>query len=317
MQNKIRLGIIGAGTIAQEHLKVMKAIEGIDAMGITSRTKIKAQQLAQIYQLEVCTDDVKSLVKELQPDALLLFVSGNQMHQVASSVMPFRLPLFLEKPSGMIPEENLQLVNLAKKYAINTMVGYNRRYYSIFHKGIKIIKDHGPLLGIMVEGHERMWRIRESNNFSQQVMENWIFCNATHTIDLLRFFGGEPQNVKSIAHRFKETKADQFAVIMEFENGAIGHYQAHWYSPGGWRVVLYGDGVSVEFKPLETGRWTDKELNSFEISPDDIDLQYKPGFYKQMEAFVQLVREGTKQGPMLDLEGAYKTMLLAQQISSY
>ena len=314
MKNKPRIGIIGAGAIAREHLKVMRAFDGIEAIGIASRTKIKAEVLAREYQLDVYSDDIKFLMKELKPDALMLCVSADQMCAVAASVMPFKLPLFLEKPAGMTPEENLKLVNLALEFAVATMVGYNRRYYSIFQKGMNIIRDHGPLLGIMVEGHERMWRVREGGHFPSEVMDNWIFCNATHTVDLLRFFGGELKTIRSIARRFKEKSADQLAAVMEFNNGTIGHYQAHWYSPGGWRVVLYGDGVSVEFKPLETGRWMDKNLNSFDIFPDDVDVRYKPGFYRQMEAFVQLVREGIQEQRALDVEGAYKTMLLARQI---
>ena len=80
-------------------------------------------------------------------------------------------------------------------------------------------------------------------------------------------------------------------------------------------MVLYGDGVTVEFKPLEQGIWTDKSFKSFDIEPDDLDRRYKPGFYGQLAAFGNMMREGKCEWPALDLEGAYKTMVIAEQLS--
>lgn len=314
MMHKVRLGIIGAGWAARQHLEVIRHVKGMQAVGITSRTKSKAQNLARAYGIGVCTDDVQSLIDKAKPDALMVLVSPDQMYKVAASVIPFGLPLFLEKPAGLTPEENLKLMHLAKKYSLLSMVGFNRRYYSVFHKGMKIIKDNGRLLGVGVEGHERMWRVRQANHFSEKVLRQWLFANSTHTIDLLRFFGGEPANIYSLVHKYSETRGDQFAAIMDLKSGTIGQYVSHWYSPGGWRVVLYGEGVTVEFKPLENGRWVDKNFKTHEIIPEKADVQFKPGFFRQMEAFGNLVRRRKQEWPMLDLGGSYQTMLLAQQI---
>jgi len=312
---KVRLGLIGAGWVARKHLEVISAIENVEAVGITSRTKAKAEVLSKEYRIPFIADSLDELVDLAKPDALMVLVSDDQVFQVAARALKCNLPLFVEKPAGLLPEENLKLAEIARKDSIPTMVGFNRRYYSIFHKGIEIIKEKGKLLGISVEGHERMWRIYEGRKFSQHVIDNWIFANSVHTIDLLRFFGGEVLEVKSIAHKIKEVRGDQFAAVLELKSGAIGEYISHWYSPGGWRVVLYGEGATVEFKPLEKGSWTDKDFKTYEIEPDGVDKNYKQGFYKQMEAFVRLVTEGKSSWPMLDLEGAYKTMKLAEELS--
>jgi len=312
---KIRLGLIGAGWVARQHLEVIKAIEWIEACGITSRTKTKAQALASEFSIADCADDLDDLVRKTKPDALMILVSEDQIFDVAFRAMQYKVPLFIEKPAGLSPEENLKLAECAERLSISNMVGFNRRYYSVFHKGIEIIKQKGSLLGVFVEGHERMWRVRENKKFSNHALDSWIYANSTHTIDLLRFFGGEAKSVKSIAHSLIEPKGDQLAAVMELENGAIGQYSAHWYSPGGWRVALYGDGVTAEFKPLEKGSWTGKDFKTYDIAPDEEDLKFKPGFYRQMEAFGGLVRDGVKRWPMPDLSDSYRTMLLAKEIS--
>lgn len=313
----VKIGIIGAGAIAKQHLLVLRDIEWMKVVGITSRTIEKAESLAKEYGIAKCTDNIDSLILQTHPDALMVLVSIDQMYKVACEVIPYGLPLFLEKPVGLSPEENLDLVERAKRYKVRSMVGFNRRYYSIFHKGMDIIHRYGPLMGVAIEGHERMWLKRDNpNKFSEEVLSRWIYANSIHTIDLIRFFAGEPIKVMSLAHKYREPMGDQFVAILELESGALGQYSAYWYSPGGWKVILYGDGITVEFNPLENGRWIDKDFKTPEIIPDEVDVRFKPGFFRQMEAFGKLVKDGSNDWPLQDLEGSYKTMLLAEQISA-
>jgi predicted dehydrogenase len=247
-------------------------------------------------------------------DGILVLVIDDQMYQVVSSLIPRQIPLFIEKPPGLTPDLTFKLSALAQEYNLINMVGYNRRYYSIFHKGMAKIREHGPLLGVSVEGHERMRRVREAK-VPPHIIEAWLYANSTHTIDLLRFFGGEVKELSSFGYKLKEPLGDQFVASMKMSSGALGQYQAFWYSPGGWKVDLYGDGVTVEFKPLEKGQWTDADFKTHEILPDEIDVQFKPGFYAQMRAFIGLVKSKKAAWPMLDLSSAYGTMALAQKLS--
>ena len=309
----VRIGLIGASAIARNHLDVIRDIDGIEAVGITSRTQGKAEQVAREYEIPVCANDPDTLLKKARPDALIVLVSADQMYTVCSYVIPFGLPLFIEKPPGLTPDETKSLVELAKKYSVRTMVGYNRRFYSVFHKGIEVIRQNGQLMGIRVEGHERFWKL--TDRLKEPLRSKWLYANGTHTIDLLRFFGGEPSNVCALSRSRIEKNGDQFAAVMELDSGAIGHYNAHWYSPGGWCVVLYGEGVTAEFKPLESGHWIDRQFQTYNIEPDEVDLKYKPGFYAQMEAFGKMIRDGKLSWPGQDLAAACRTMMLAQKIS--
>jgi len=311
--SKVRIGLIGAGAITRKHLDVIADIGWIEAVGITSRTRSKAEHIAQEYEIPVCSKDVESLIKEVRPDALMVLVSVEQTFQMVTTLLPYKLPLFLEKPPGLIPDETKALAALAQAHSVQTMVGFNRRYYSVFRKGLDLIRDKGSLLGVSVDGHERFWKIKDRLNDTK--CASWIYANSTHTIDLLRFFGGEPSNIHAVAHSYIENNGDQFAAIMDLDSDTIGRYNAHWYSPGGWSVVLYGDGVTVEFKPLENGTWTDKQFKIHEITPDEVDQKYKPGFYEQMKAFGEMVVNGDLPWPGQDLAASYKTMQLTEKIS--
>lgn len=324
MVERVRLGIVGAGRIAVEHLEPLQGLNGAQVVGLTSRTKARAQVLADRFAVPLVADDLPRLMEAACPDGLLILVSVDQVYDVTCAALNYGVPLFVEKPAGLMPGETWRLARLARERGVRSMVGYNRRYYSIFHKGLEIIQQRGPLMGVMIEGHERIASIRNTRydknswtpNLSEHVLAAWQYVMSTHTIDLLRFFGGEVRDVFSIAHRYQEARGDQFAAVMNFESGAMGEYISHWLSPGGWRVVLYGHRVTVEFKPLEAGCWTDAKFHTHEIEPDPEDIQYKPGFYRQMLAFCDLVRGEAPMWPVPDLDDAYRTMRLAEQIAA-
>lgn len=316
MKNTARLGLVGAGNIAVKHLEALQGVAGASVVGIASRTRAKAEALAARFDIPCVADDLDGLLREARPDGLLILVSVSSIGAVTRQAMQAGLPLFVEKPAGLTPFESAELARLAGELGVRSMVGYNRRYYSVFHQGIEIIRRHGPLMGLLIEGHERIAAVRATGRHPDAVLDGWIYANATHTIDLLRFFGGEVGEMHCLAHRHREPLGDQFAAIMSFDSGALGEYSAHWLSPGGWRVVLSGQGVTVEFKPLETGVWIDAKGQRHEITPSDEDQRFKPGFHGQMAAFCRLVRGEAPGWPAQDLASAHRTMLLAERMSA-
>lgn len=312
----VRLVLVGAGAMARNHLDALRLVGGIEVVGLTSRTRSRAESLAEEYGIPSVADDIEALAGRTGADALLVAVSADQMHAAGLRALALGLPVLLEKPPALRVEDAEELLGVASSRGARTMVAFNRRFYSVFHKGLAVVREHGRLLGVHVEGHERFWRVRDSDAYSSRVKDAWLMANGTHTVDLLRFFAGEPVTACTAAASLHEAGGDQFAGTFEFPDGTLGHYEAHWYSPGGWRAVLYGEGVTVEFKPLEHGEWTDTSFERHAIEPDEVDLVAKPGLVRQAEAFERLVREGVLEWPAQDLMGAVATMRLAERLGA-
>ena len=315
MADPVRIALIGAGHIAREHLNVLRSMPDLQLAGIASRTRAKAESLASEFGIAMVTDRASELLEQARPDGVMILVSADQVASVAREILPRAGAVFLEKPVGFSAAETRDLAELAARQGTRTMVGYNRRYYSIFEQGLRLVTERGPLLGVLVEGHERMARVRAAAGHPAHVLDAWLYANATHTIDLLRRFGGEVSELDVVAAAHREPLGDQFSASLRFRNGAVGTYVAHWLSPGGWRVVLYGDGISVEFKPLEEGRWTDANFATHPITPAEEDRSFKPGFFRQMRAFVDLARGAKLASPGEDLAGAARTMELADRLA--
>ena len=73
---KVKIGIIGAGYIAEEHLKVIKEINNISVIGITSRTISKAKTLASKYGINNIYENYQSMIEESSLNGIMILVRG-------------------------------------------------------------------------------------------------------------------------------------------------------------------------------------------------------------------------------------------------
>ena len=310
----LRVGLIGAGLIARQHLTAMGRVPELQAVGMASRTRAKAEVLAAEFGIGQVCDSPGELVRQVRPDALMVLVSPQAMAQVAVQCLDFGLPLFLEKPVGLSVAEAEEAARIAGEKGVLSMVGFNRRHYSIFQKGLRKVLERGRLLSVQVEGSERVSVARGTGRFTDEVLRAWVFANATHPIDLLRHFGGEPEEVCAFATSLHEPLGDQFVAALRFPGGVLGSFTGNWHSPGGWAVVLKGEGVTAEFRPLETCRLTFADGTTETLEPDADDAAVKPGFTGQLKAFARLVPTGVLAPPSQDLAGALATMRLAGRL---
>ena len=69
----------------------------------------------------------------------------------------------------------------------------------------------------------------------------------------------------------------------------------------------------VEYKPLENGVWFDTEFMKHEIESDRLDIEFKPGFYRQMTGFLDMLKSGELDWPGQNLGQVLKTMILAER----
>lgn len=315
MSKKINLLIIGSGNIAKEHAKVIKAINNLNLYAVCSRTISKANSFAKLYQVKYTTDNFDKFldIHKNKIDGILILVSAEQMFKVTKKIIKYGIPVFIEKPPALKFKDISILEKIAKKNKTLNMVGFNRRYYSIFKKGKKLITKNGKILSIIIEGHERYNSIK--SKIKKEILDNWLYANSCHTIDLLRYFCGEIKYIKVLKKNNKLIKGEQFSSLIEFENGALGTYVSNWLSPGSWSIKIFGENQIVIFDPLEKGYSINKKFIKKEIKPNKSDLKFKVGFYEQMQSFKKLIIENKTNYPSQDLTNILKTFKIVQKFN--
>ena len=315
MSDKINIVIVGAGNIANSHLEVMSSIKMVNLFGICSRTYAKANNLKKKYDIKHASSDYYAFIKNNinNIDGIMVLVSVDQMYLVSKKLIPLGRPIFIEKPPALSHLKIKALSEISIKYKTPNMIGMNRRFYSIFEKGKKIIEKNGGLLSLVIEGHERYDQIKDK--VKPAILSKWLFANSCHTIDLIRYFGGEIKDFKYTKQSKFLKSGDHFSCSLKFSNGSTGTYISNWFSPGGWSVRLHAKDTKIEFNPLEKGFYINSKYKKTEISPNPMDIKFKPGFYKQIKAFLYLINSKKNIYPSQSLKDIESTFDIIDTIN--
>ncbi len=311
--SKINLGIIGAGVTAEEHIKVLNKINNFILYGITSKTNKRCSFLKKKYGIKNIYKSYKQMIKDSKIDAFFVVVSAKNNFEVLSNIIPTKKSFFTEKPVGINLNQNKKILQLIKKHKNLNMVGLNRRFYSIFHKGLDIINNNGGLLGFEIHGHERFWQKKHLN---KEIKRNWHHVNSIHTIDLLAFFGGKYLKKNILSKKNKSKKNNNIISNFLFKNGLIGSYSSFWDSPGGWNIKLYGNKITIVFEPLEKGFVINKNFKIKKIQPSKYDINFKPGYYNQIIEFKNLLLRSKLEWPAVDIKNYFYSAKLTSDISN-
>ena len=312
----MRVAVIGAGSIAEKHLEVLQAFSDVELVAICSRGHPRIEALAQKFSISEKFNDYRKMLDTIEADAVFVLVSAMQIVPVAAECLKRGLPTLLEKPPGLSSNETETLAQIAHETNCLNMVALNRRFYSVMQRAREEILNAGPLVSVLVEGPERLGEVKAVGIHPPEIIEGLLFANSIHCIDLLRYFGGDVEHISATSSQWDEDQKNSFGALIKFENGATGHYIAHWMSPASWAVTLYGMGRRISLNPLEKAVLISSDRSETVLPVDEVDVKFKPGLYRQNRFFLDAVKERRPISyPGSDLDDAVKTMKLIEAIS--
>lgn len=313
-----RLVLIGYGGIARKHLEVFRAL-GAEVTAACNRSE-SGRHLArteggipQVYA------DPLAMIEAERPDGIIACASVLNLFDVARTLIPFGIPVLLEKPPGTDPDETRALAELASAHDTNVMVGLNRRFYSIYHRGLERLGGREAVTGVSVEWSEDPGRILELGH-PAEMLPLLVFANSLHGVDLLPFFAG-PVTVERSWGRNLDSTGQTLRWQMALEGlgqfGAYARFASNWDVPGRWRLVVDAQDVRMVSAPLESCQLFQYGKPQEEISPSDEDVRFKPGFFGQAEYFLGIIRDGGPANwPACTLEEATQSMGLAHLLTT-
>lgn len=303
-----RIALIGVGPMAALHAKVLPHVPGLELVSCASRDPAKAAAFAAEHGI-FTSRTMDEVFADPQADALWLVAPCDVMAPLALRAAATGLPLFLEKPVGLTADETAEVAE-----AVNapSMVGLNRRFYEVVQKARAIIAEAGGLRAIEVHMPEDLIRVPRDRH-ADKTFTYWQFANSVHLLDLFRYFGGEVSAIETMNDLRSEVDRS-FNALLRFESGAVGHYNAQWYAPGGWRVTLYADGVCVELRPIEKATVMRRGAETVTIEAQAEDSRFKPGLFGQAAAFCRLL-DGHSDPVIADLNGYLRSVRLVDKLT--
>lgn len=286
--------LIGAGDMAIAYSKVLKDLSvklTVVGRGVTSSLRFEEKTGIKCIAGGIQEYSSKCDIYGNIDRYIIIAVGTEELISTLNTCLKLKpRRVLIEKPGAISIEEILNINDNIKNNSNKIFVAYNRRFYQSVQEVQNLISDDGGLTSFNFEFTEWAHTITPLKK-AKGVKENWLFANSTHVIDLAFFLGGFPQQLSSYISKSKEIDWHNNSIFTGAgltQNGIPFSYSANWESAGRWAIELYTLKNKYYLKPLEKiyiQKRGSIEINEFKFD-QTLDENYKPGLYKQTEAFL-------------------------------
>ena len=311
----VKIALIGAGNMATEHLRVLAEQPNVIIAGIHSRTRENAEKLAAEFKIQTVASSVKELYSKTSAHAVIIAVSETSAEEILTEALSYPWKILAEKPVGLTLKSTKRILDLARANKRKLYVAMNRRKFSsILHASAKLQNvPHSRIVNI-IDQEDPLSALKSGRE--KEVCDQWHFANSIHLVDLFFVFcRGNILSVNNVVPWKSGYNPKCTHSIIRFDSGDIGVYHSLWNSPGPWAVSIETAKQRFEMRPIEN-LYIQTYPNRFseEVEIKTADLDFKPGFLKQIQHFISVVEE--KSGVLVDIEQYWTGAKLTHKLYS-
>ncbi len=224
-----RIGIIGAGAIARDHVQALNAIPGVHIAHVVDRHPERAEALARLAGDATWSTDPDTLFTDPAIDAVDICTSPDSHAQFTIAAAGHGKAIHLEKPVALSLAEVDRMLEAVARHGVSFFVGQTTRFQPV-HLELAAAIEAGAIgrvraihgswyAGHIWPGGWRAWQLDAAR------CGGHLVHNGIHAIDLaVWLLGGTP--VRVFARGFKTfapevPTPDSFHVTLRFADGAM------------------------------------------------------------------------------------------------
>ncbi len=217
----VGIGFIGAGEISILHAKAVQSIPGARLVGLWNRTPQRAIERAEMYgcrRYETPAD----LVKDPEIDAVFVLTDLDTHLEYSKLAMEHGKHVLVEKPLAATVADVEAMKHTAERCGVVCVPGHNMIHEDSLARARAMIQngDLGKIVSCYV-----MYNIHHSEERAS-TLPGMVRHILQHNIYTMMYLVGRPTRATAmIATRHYEqlTKEDLAMVLLDLENGGIGH----------------------------------------------------------------------------------------------
>ncbi len=277
MSDKVRIGIVGTGNIAQtSHLPAFAKHKDAQVVAICDRNEQRAKEVADKVNAKYVFTDYNDLVNMKDIDAVDICTWNDTHAPITIAAAKAGKHILCEKPMSTSPELAEKMMKVVEENNVIFMLGLPQRF-SAESKIIKAYSDAGIFGDIYYAkcGYIRRrgtpigWFTNPNKSGGGPVIDIGV-----HVIDMTWYYMGKPKPVSVSACVYSEigdykTKGvnrwrafdndtvfgteDSANGLIRFENGASMNFEASWALNGkqtGIYSSIHGTKAGADFKPF-------------------------------------------------------------------
>jgi UDP-N-acetylglucosamine 3-dehydrogenase len=239
-----RIGIIGAGGIANKHATAWKNVEGAQVVAIADLAPERAASLAERTGAKAYAS-VEALLTDIAIDVADICVPTLQHIPVAMACLAKRIPTICEKPIARTVADARELVDAFSATGVPLAPAHVVRFFQDF----SAIRDQ---INSGAVGNPAVVRITRGGPFPRGT-DNWygdpaqsggvLLDLSLHDFDWLRYTFGEVERVTANCLMAQGTiDRDYSLAVLRFKSGVIAHVEGTWVHTDGFRVEVEVSG---------------------------------------------------------------------------
>jgi myo-inositol 2-dehydrogenase/D-chiro-inositol 1-dehydrogenase len=263
----VRLGLVGAGWIARQHLAALERLGRTELVGVVSRTVEGAAAVANAWG-GAAYDDLDRMLGSARPDAVYVCVPPHRAVAIGERLVEARIPFLTEKPLAASDAAGpARLAGAIERAGLIVAVGYHLRALDFMAELRDRLAERPPRMMVArwlgATPPPAWWSLVEQGG--GQVIEQ-----ATHMYDLARYVIGEAEVVGAASVRDDHAErpgdvADAAAAVLRFASGAVGSFaSAHRLASASIEVELASDGLLTTLRKDPDG-----DQGDWHVSFDD------------------------------------------------
>ncbi|QQZ10049.1 Gfo/Idh/MocA family protein [Heyndrickxia vini] len=320
---KLRVCVIGTGTISDMHFQSYAKHPDVILYGVFDYVRERAEEKAQAYGIPHVYEELHEIFADPQVDAVSICTWNNSHAELAIAALEGGKHVLVEKPLSLNLEEAIEVQKAAQKNNRLLQVGFVRRF-ATNTKVLKSFIDDGKLGDIYYAKASCIRRIGNPGGWFADKERSGggpLIDLGVHVIDICWYLMGRPK-VKSISgHTYhqlgnranvknlkfykaadydkgKNTVEDLANALVTFENGASlfvdVSYTLHTKKDD-IHVKLFGTKGGAELEP-ELVMISEENDTIINIHPqiDHLSFDFENAFQNEIDSFVQCCLTGAE-----------------------
>lgn len=317
MSRAVRIGILGAGTIAAVHARNLEQIPEAKLVAVGDVNAGRASELARSRDAAVVRDLTGLLRTGL--DAVIVCLPPYATAGVVARIAREGVHLYAEKPVGLSLDAAREDLDAVRRAGVVAASGYMWRSSPIVREAGGLLQGRavGLVQGVVITAAPPPLWWRDKSLSGGALVEL-----GTHIVDLLRLFGGEARRVTCIgARKLLQSPGcsveDVATATVEFRSGAVGSFCISCATSGGrWSVDVVATNLHLHlnFFPEElTGNCDGLPISHIAEATADIiphGFSGAASWFASLSAFVSAVRASDRNGVGATFEEGVRTLAL-------
>ncbi len=230
--DKLRVGIIGCGTILPVHLDSIHSIKEVELSVVCDIDERRAKAVAKLEGCRYETD-YKKVLQDKSIDVVHILTPHFLHTPMAIEALEHHKHIVLEKPVGISLQELKQLKEKADQSDLTIGVTLQNRFNPTTMKMKEIVESN--ILGKFLAAKGILTWCRKDEYYSDS---NWrgklateggglLINQAIHTLDLLEYVGGPVKDLQAHVSNFTHPDIeveDTAMIYMNYESGAVASF---------------------------------------------------------------------------------------------